>query len=434
MKTSFQGRIKDRTKPKGGLFMTKLTRHNGRTGKDGTYSPKHNDRKFDLEMADHIDKDRALGNVYWDYVQGYHNPLLDENKEKTSLSFDEVEAAFYFEQYSDYCDGQHERNKKTGHSERDRTPEDLRLDKRTCPEESILQIGTMENSVSPEVLAQIAEEFFGEFDRRFGENIHILDWSLHLDEATPHIHERHVFDCKNQYGEVMPQQEKALEALGFDLPNPDKKMSKNNNRKISFDATCRVMLFDICKKHGLHLDEEPEFGNRKYLEKNDYIIQKQKELLAQKENELSKVQSQLEELTIKVDDIEALVDEVAEAAYDKAVDVVTKVVQVETMREDLHQVEKVRDILDDKTKHYPKKEKAFAGKVLDAVAKRIRNAMTSITRKITDTLRNPETKKQNLEPIRKQAKKSILAMLRENEELVRNAPRAEKRISKDMER
>ena len=434
MKTSFQGRIKVRTKPKGEINMTKLTRHNGRTGKDGTYSPKHNDRKFDLEMADHIDKDRALGNVYWDYVQGYHNPLLDENKEKTSLSFDEVEAAFYFEQYSDYCDGQHERNKKTGHPERDRTPEDLRLDKRTCPEESILQIGTMENSVSPEVLAQIAEEFFGEFDRRFGENIHILDWSLHLDEATPHIHERHVFDCKNQYGEVMPQQEKALEALGFDLPNPDKKMSKNNNRKISFDATCRVMLFDICKKHGLHLDEEPEFGNRKYLEKNDYIIQKQKEILAQKESELSKVQSQLEELTIKVDDIEALVDEVAEAAYDKAVEVVTKTVQVETMKEDLHQVEKVRDILDDKTKHYPKKEKAFAGRVLDAVAKRIRNAMTSITRKITDTLRNPETKNQNLEPIRKQAKKSILAMLRENEELVRNAPRVEKRISKDMER
>lgn len=414
--------------------MTKLTRHNGRTGKDGTYSPKHNDRKFDLEMADHIDKDRALGNVYWDYVQGYHNPLLDEDKEKTSLSFDEVEAAFYYEQYVDYCDGQHERNKKTGHPERDRTPEDLRLDRRTCPEESILQIGTMEDSVSPEVLAQIAEEFFGEFDRRFGEHVHILDWSLHLDEATPHIHERHVFDCKNQYGEVMPQQEKALEALGFDLPNPDKKMSKNNNRKISFDATCRVMLFDICKKHGLHLDEEPEFGNRKYLEKNDYIIQKQKEILAQKESELCKIQSQLEELTIKVDDIEALVDEVAEAAYDKAVEVVTKTVQVETMKEDLHQVEKVRDMLDDKTKHYPKKEKAFAGKVLDAVAKRIRNAMTSITRKITDTLRNPETKKQNLEPIRKQAKKSILAMLRENEELVRNAPRAEKRISKDMER
>lgn len=108
--------------------------------------------------------------------------------------------------------------------------------------------------------------------------------------------------------------------------------------------------------------------------------------------------------------------------------------QVETMKEDLHQVEKVRDILDDKTKYYPKKEKAFAGKVLDAVAKRIKNAMTSITRKITDTLRNPEMKTRNLKPIRKQAKASILAKLRENEEIVRNTPRVEKHISKDMER
>ena len=56
----------------------------------------------------------------------------------------------------------------------------------------------MEASVPPEVLAEIAAEFFEEFDRRFGSHIHILDWSLHLDEATPHIHERHVFDCENQ--------------------------------------------------------------------------------------------------------------------------------------------------------------------------------------------------------------------------------------------
>ena len=64
----------------------------------------------------------------------------------------------------------------------------------------------------------------------------MLDWALHLDESTPHIHERHVFDCENKYGEVAPQQEKALEALGFDLPDPGKPLSRRNNRKITFDA------------------------------------------------------------------------------------------------------------------------------------------------------------------------------------------------------
>ena len=106
---------------------------------------------------------------------------------------------------------------------------------------------------------------------------------------------------------------------------------------------------------------------------------------------------------------------------------------VETMKEDLHQVEKVRDILDDKTKHYPKKEKAFAGKVLDAVAKRIKNAMTSITRKITDTLRNPEMKTQNLKPIRNEVKKSLLVKLKENEKLVKQYEQNDKPVQKRNE-
>lgn len=81
------------------------------------------------------------------------------------------------------------------------------------------------------------------------------------------------------YGEVAPQQEKALEALGFDPPDPDKPLSRRNNRKITFDATCRKMLFEIAKRHGLDLEEEAEYGNRKYLEKQDFILAKQKEQL-----------------------------------------------------------------------------------------------------------------------------------------------------------
>ena len=101
-----------------------------------------------------------------------------------------------------------------------------------------------------------------EFHERFGKHVHILDWALHLDEGTPHIHERHVFDCENKYGEIAPQQEKALEALGFELPKLDKPLGRYNNRKITFDAACRTMLFEIAKRHGLELDEVPEYGGR----------------------------------------------------------------------------------------------------------------------------------------------------------------------------
>lgn len=134
------------------------------------------------------------------------------------------------------------------------------------------------------------------FHERFGKHVHILDWALHLDEGTPHIHERHVFDCENKYGEIAPKQEKALEALSFELPKPGKPLGRYNNRKITFDAACRTMLFEIAKRHGLELDEVPEYGGRAYLEKRDYIMAKQKEQLAQQEKAVQEQTAQLENL------------------------------------------------------------------------------------------------------------------------------------------
>ena len=232
----------------------KLTRHNGRSGKHGTYNPRHNDRRFDVENSEHIDAERARQNIYWDCYRGFTTHEFRENPEQPDFSFGEIERMYYYEHYSDHVEAQNARNEKTRHTERNRTVEDLLKNNKTCPEESIYQIGTLEESVPPETLFRIVNEFYEEFERRFGSHIHILDWALHLDEGTPHIHERHVFDCENRYGELCPQQEKALEELGIPLPNPDKPKGRHNNRKQTFDAVCRTILFDITKRHGLHLD------------------------------------------------------------------------------------------------------------------------------------------------------------------------------------
>ena len=191
----------------------KLTRHNGRSGKHGTYNPRHNDRRFDVENSEHIDADRARQNIYWDCYRGFTTHEFRENPEQPDFSFEEIERMFYYEHYGGHVEAQNARNEKTRHTERNRTVEDLLKNNKTCPEETLYQIGTMEQSVPPEVLFQIVTEFQEEFDRRFGSHVHIIDWALHLDEATPHIHERHVFDCENRYGELCPQQEKALEEL-----------------------------------------------------------------------------------------------------------------------------------------------------------------------------------------------------------------------------
>jgi len=383
---------------KGRLSM-KLTRHNGRSGKNGAYNPKHNDRRFDIANSEHIDEDRAKQNVYWDCYQGFHFPKDQEQEDRIVYSFEQVERAFYSERYDDFCEGQHERNRKTGHSNRDRTTEDLRLDKKTCPEESLIQIGTMEKSVPPAVLAKIAAEFFEEFDRRFGEHIHILDWSLHLDEATPHIHERHVFDCENRYGEIAPQQEKALEALGFDLPNPDQKPGKLNNREMTFDAACRTMLFDICKRHGLHLDQEPEYGGRAYLEKQDYILMKQKEKLADQDQQIEAKEAELEEITIRISDTEAFVEEVADVAYEKAVEAVTDTIREEVRNEDFEIIADTRESLFRSYTFTPD-----AAQTIEAVFSNIMNRFKGMTQHISDKLvsifRSPKKKAEIKEPIK----------------------------------
>ena len=200
----------------------KLTRHNGRAGKNGVYNPKHNDRSFDIANSEHIDEERAKQNLYWDCYNGFRNFKNPDKENELSATFEDVEQLFYRQRYRDFVTGQNERNVKNRHPERNKETGDLLKSKKTCPEETVYQIGTLDNHVPPELLIEIVTEFMEIVNERFGSHVHILNWALHLDESTPHIHERHVFDCENQYGEIAPQQEKALEALGFELPEPEK--------------------------------------------------------------------------------------------------------------------------------------------------------------------------------------------------------------------
>ena len=382
----------------------KLTRHNGRSGKHGTYNPRHNDRRFDVENSEHIDAERARQNVYWDCYRGFTTHEFRENPEQPDFSFEEIERMFYYEHYGGHVEAQNARNEKTRHTERNRTVEDLLKNNKTCPEETLYQIGTMEQSVPPEVLFQIVTEFQEEFDRRFGSHVHIIDWALHLDEATPHIHERHVFDCENRYGELCPQQEKALEELGVPLPKPDKPKGRNNNRKQTFDAICRTLLFDICRRHGLHLDQEPSYGGREYLEKQDYILMKQKEQLAAQEQKL-------EELTLKIEDVETLLDDVSDVAYDKAVEVVTDKVREQTQLEDLKVIEDYRkNVTSPKAKNSPEVVR-LANTILGRVRERLLQSAGKILKTVQTALMQPEVKQAGKEQIKKKAKESIMDKL-----------------------
>ena len=386
----------------------RVTRHNGRSGKNGVYNPKHNDRSFNLSNAEHIDPRNANYNILWDCYHGFTNLEMRNNVE-LAVHFEEVERLFYLEHYDDYCLAQHERNRKNGHPERNRETDDLRLDKRTCPEESIIQIGNMDNQIPAELFFKIALEYFKEFNERFGEYVHIIDWALHVDESTPHIHERHVFDCENQYGEIMPQQEKALEKLNIDLPFPNKAPGKHNNRKMKFDSICRCLLIDVAKNFGVEIAEEPIYGGREYLEKQDYIRQKLNADITEQNIKLKKKESELEEITLKISDVEKFADDVAEAAYEKAVEVVTEKVREETRSEDIKAIEEYNAFVK-KSSKVTEQNKKIADNLLGIVVNKLKGLSAKIAERISKVLSDPEQKSELKKPI----KTSVLARLEEN--------------------
>ena len=430
----------------------KGTRHNGRSGKNGVYNPLHNDRRFNPEHSEHIDNERVRQNIYWDCYQGY--TTMEDQGKKDNFSFEQIELAFYEEHYGNYVMKQNERHVKARHPDRCKEVEDVWKNKKTCPEESIYQLGTIDEHASVELLVLVFDEFKKEFDERFGSNVHIIDWSLHMDEATPHIHERHVFDATNQYGEIEPKQEAALKELGFELPNSEKKRSKTNNRKVVFDSACRTMFLDICKRHGLELDEEPSYGGRKYLEKQDYIRMKQKEEIAENK-ELIKAQedgielrdnvirkqaieiekkhdqivkqgsilqfqdkkiedatNQLEQLTLEIDDIESLLQDVSDVAYEKAVEEVTNEVMIKTRQDDIRLIEGTKNWIDQPQRKASEKEKNYAKNRLDGVIKKIMKAMTAV-QTVKDSLLQPKTKAKVVNEIKEKARPSIMSRLAE---------------------
>lgn len=73
----------------------------------------------------------------------------------------------------------------TRHTDRQKTIEGIRENTKTCPEETILQLGNIDVTADASILVEIVAEYFEEFQRRYGSHIHILDWALHLDEGTP---------------------------------------------------------------------------------------------------------------------------------------------------------------------------------------------------------------------------------------------------------
>ena len=426
----------------------RASRHNGRFGKNGVYNPKHNDREFDLDKADNIDPTMTPYNVYWNCV----DRVATQHKDRGDNwhSFTEVEENFYDLVYKDYLEGQNARHLESRHKERCRTMDDIRNNKLTCPEETVYQIGNIDGTVEFGELLKITAEFFSTIQERYGEHVHILNWALHLDEGTPHIHERHVFDVINQYGERQPKQEQALKELGFELPDPSKKSGKFNNRKMSYDAECRKLFIEICHKHGIEIEVEPIYGGVQYLEKKEYIIKKlnanyeelqskfQKLNLlyenAKAENE--RLLAMNEKLELKIEDVEGLLHEVTCSVYDKACDVLVEEIADKARDEDMAMISKYKKWIESNQCKEPRLVKKTLAKHFDSLGDYIQQIGSKVITRIKDALMNPEKKAKLINQIKEKARPSTMGILKKNHLLVeqRKITRTKKHNECEVER
>ena len=155
---------------------------------------------------------------------------------------------------------------------------------------------------------------------------------------------------------------------------------------------------------GPDLEEEAEYGNRKYLEKQDFILAKQKERLAAQ-------QSKLDELTLKVSDMETLLEDVSAAAYDKAVEVVTDVVRTETRKEDMRMIEDTKKWVLSPERKAPKATREYASHRLDDVLNKFLKTMQTTAAHLQEKLLKPEVRQKGKEQVKEKARDSVLQLL-----------------------
>lgn len=235
----------------------RATIHNGRTSHLGAFTPKHNDRNFDINHAEHIDPERVKNNRYWNWT----------GKE---ITFEAAEQAFYEKHIRKHLDAQNARYRAQRHAERAKTMDEYRRSPQTCPEEVILMIGKAGDTIPADMMARIIQEQINWEQKQFP-GAKVLDVALHMDEqGAPHIHERRAWVYTDRDGNTAISQNKSLEQMGVELPNPDRPRGRFNNRKQTFSKRCREHLLQICREHGLEIEDIPQEKSKSGRTLEDY--------------------------------------------------------------------------------------------------------------------------------------------------------------------
>lgn len=284
----------------------RVSNHNARVGKNGVFSPKHNDRNFILE-PEHIDENKSKNNSYW---------MVYDCK-----NFEECEKEFYKNNFSNALEKKNEKHIKSRHKERIKTIDDYRTSPLTCPEETLYYIGDKSNTVDTNVLEEIIQKQL-EWESEEFPDVKYLNIAIHRDEeGADHIHARKVYIAPDENGDLIVNQTKALANMGIERPDTSKPSSKFNNAKMTYTKLVREHFIELCKEYGLEIETEPKEKSKTGYSLEEYKLKNQEETFL---NNADKKEKEFQALQDKLDAQEKSLDAREEALNARESDLTKK--------------------------------------------------------------------------------------------------------------
>lgn len=278
---------------------------------------KHNDRNFDLSLAEHIDQDRLNRNLYWNF---YTNRIYThEEKIKENIpSFSTVENAYYNTMLMDGLNAKNERYIKNRHKERVQTMQQYQYNEKTCPLETIFQFGDKNHKIPMDLFQKIFLEQI-EWEQKTFPNVVIVDWAIHGDETVDHAHTRAVFIAYDKDDNLIVNKSKALEEMGLERPDPSKKPSRYNNVMMTYTEKCREHLLEVCLKYGLDdINYEPQEASKSGKSLQQYQYEEDKKRNAELQNENQVLTDRVTQLETKIGDYQTQIEDYQNACFDWA--------------------------------------------------------------------------------------------------------------------
>ena len=256
----------------------KATVRNGRATASGkVYNANHNTKTETRNQERHIDHSRTDQNINLQFTA--------EGRVRRCGSFDAK--AFELSRYEElYGTGQEAKNARyiaDGHPERCKSVADIYASRRTAPLETIIQLGSRDTDIDPqerkEKLMAATAELIDGLQKRWGDNLHLLDLAIHLDEEVCHCHLRMTFSALDKFGQRVPNQSQAFEAMGIQRPDPTAKEGKYNCPLITFSEIIRTEFYDLCEKRGIVIDREVKNPSQKHLSVLEYKCKRMEEVV-----------------------------------------------------------------------------------------------------------------------------------------------------------